>query len=78
MDPYLGQIILNPLTFVPKNWHACDGTLLQTDQEPALFSLLANRYGGDGRITFALPNLKSPDGKVQYIIAIVGRYPERS
>ncbi|HIQ35269.1 MULTISPECIES: phage tail protein [Acinetobacter] len=56
-DPYLGEIILVPYTFVPQGWAACNGQLLSIAQYQALFSLLGTTYGGDGRTTFALPNL---------------------
>ena len=78
MEPFLGQIILNGANFTPAGWHPCDGSLLPPNQFPALFTLLGTRYGGDGRTTFALPNLPSPDnGVTQYIIAIEGIFPRR-
>ena len=43
--------------FVPKNWLACDGSLLKMSENTALFSLIGTAYGGDGKATFALPNL---------------------
>ncbi|CEO97090.1 Phage tail collar domain-containing protein [Plasmodiophora brassicae] len=57
-DPFLGQITPFPYTFCPTGWHACDGTLLSISQNTALFSLLGTFYGGDGRSTFALPDLR--------------------
>ncbi|OYW73769.1 MAG: hypothetical protein B7Z37_20265 [Verrucomicrobia bacterium 12-59-8] len=59
MEPYLGQICLFPYNFVPANWAACEGQLMQIQQNTALFSLLGTVYGGDGRNTFALPDLRS-------------------
>lgn len=44
--------------FVPKGWRACDGQLLSINQNQALFAILGTSYGGDGRSTFALPNLQ--------------------
>lgn len=58
MDSYLGEVKLWALTFAPKGWHLCDGTLMPVAQNPALFSLLSNQYGGDGRTNFALPDLR--------------------
>lgn len=58
MDPILGQIMLVGFTFVPRGWAACDGQLLPIMQNQALFSLLGTTYGGDGRTTFALPDLR--------------------
>jgi len=59
MDPYLGEIRIFAGTYAPKNWHFCDGTLLPVSQFEALFSLIGNAYGGDGRTTFALPDLRA-------------------
>lgn len=78
MEPYMGQILLNAVTFTPAGWHVCDGSLLQITEHSTLFSLLGNRYGGDGRTTFALPKLKSPDNVSHYIIALKGVYPHRA
>lgn len=58
-DYYLGEIRLFPYTFVPLNWHACDGTLLPIQQYSALFSLLGTYYGGNGTSNFGLPDLRS-------------------
>jgi microcystin-dependent protein len=58
MEAYIGQIILFAGNFAPKNWAFCDGRLLPISQNTALFSLLGTTYGGDGRSTFALPDLR--------------------
>lgn len=58
MDPYLGEIRLFGFTFAPVDWLPCDGRLLPISQYTALFSLLATTYGGDGRTTFAIPDLR--------------------
>ncbi len=57
-EPYIGEIRMWACTFAPRNWANCDGGTMQIDQNPALFSLLSTIYGGDGRNTFGLPNLK--------------------
>lgn len=57
-DAYLGQIILFAGNFEPRGWAFCDGRILQIAQNSALFSLLGTYYGGDGRTTFALPDLR--------------------
>ncbi|GAA4167876.1 phage tail protein [Gryllotalpicola koreensis] len=57
MDPFVGEIRLFSIPFTPRGWAACNGQLLQISQNTALFSLLGTSYGGDGRVTFALPNL---------------------
>ena len=58
MDPILGQIILFAGSFAPVGWAFCNGQLLPIQQYAALFSLLGTVYGGDGRTTFALPDLR--------------------
>lgn len=55
---YMGQIMLAGFGFVPRGFAACNGQLLPISQFQALFSLLGTQYGGDGRTTFALPNLQ--------------------
>lgn len=57
MEQYLGQIKLFCGNFAPKDWAFCNGQLLPIAQNTALFSLLGTNYGGDGKSTFALPNL---------------------
>lgn len=58
MDPFLGEIRIFAGNFAPKGWAFCDGSLLQIRQFTALFSLLGVNYGGDGKVTFALPDLR--------------------
>lgn len=58
MDPILGQIILWPAPWVPEGWALCDGTLINVNQNVALFSLIGNIYGGNANVTFALPDLR--------------------
>ena len=57
-DPFLGEIIMFGGNFAPRGWALCDGTLLAIAQNQALFSLLGTTYGGDGRTTFGLPELR--------------------
>jgi microcystin-dependent protein len=57
-EPFLGEIRLFSFGFAPKGWALCNGQLLPINQNQALFSLLGNNYGGDGRVNFALPNLQ--------------------
>lgn len=57
-DAFLGQIIMFGGNFAPRGWAYCDGQLLSIAQNTALFSLLGTTYGGDGRTTFALPDLR--------------------
>jgi microcystin-dependent protein len=57
-DQFVGEIRLVPYNFAPQGWAFCQGQLLPIAQNTALFSLLGTFYGGDGRSTFALPNLQ--------------------
>ncbi len=57
-EPFIGQIILTAFNFAPRNYATCDGQILSIAQNTALFSLLGTTYGGDGRVTFALPDLR--------------------
>ncbi len=58
-QPFLGQIMIAAFNFAPQGWAFCNGQILSIQQNTALFSLLGTTYGGDGQITFALPNLQS-------------------
>ena len=58
MEPFLAQIVMFGGNFAPRGWAFCDGQLLPIAQNTALFSLLGTTYGGDGRTTFALPDLR--------------------
>jgi microcystin-dependent protein len=57
-DPFVAEIRIFPFNFAPKGWAWCNGQLLPISQNTALFSLLGTFYGGDGKSTFALPNLQ--------------------
>ena len=57
-DPFVAEIRIFPFNFAPKGWAFCNGQLMPISQNTALFSLLGTTYGGDGRSTFALPNLQ--------------------
>jgi microcystin-dependent protein len=57
-DYFVGQIVLFPFNFPPTGFAFCQGQLLPLAQNTALFSLLGTQYGGDGKTTFALPNLQ--------------------
>lgn len=58
MDPFVAEIRMFPFTFAPTGWAFCNGQLLPLSQNTALFSLLGTYYGGDGKSTFALPDLQ--------------------
>ncbi len=57
-EPYLGEIRMFAGNFAPRGWALCDGQLLAVNQNDALFSLLGTMYGGDGRTTFGVPDLR--------------------
>jgi microcystin-dependent protein len=57
-NPFLAEIRIFAGNFAPRGWALCDGQLMPISQNTALFSLLGTTYGGDGRSTFALPNLQ--------------------
>ncbi|NOT56941.1 MAG: phage tail protein, partial [Deltaproteobacteria bacterium] len=57
-DPFIGEIIMFGGNFAPRGWAFCNGQLLSIAQNTALFSILGTTYGGDGRTTFALPDLR--------------------
>lgn len=66
-EPFIGEIMLFAGNFEPKGWAFCDGRLLPIAQHTALFSILGTTYGGDGKTTFALPDLRgrAPIGQGQ-------------
>jgi microcystin-dependent protein len=57
-DPFVAEIRIFPFNFAPKGWAFCAGQIMPISQNTALFSLLGTTYGGDGKSTFALPNLQ--------------------
>jgi microcystin-dependent protein len=57
-EPFLSEIRLMSFNFAPKGWALCNGQLLPINQNQALFSLLGTNFGGDGRVTFGLPQLQ--------------------
>jgi microcystin-dependent protein len=58
VDPFVAEIRIVPFNFAPKGWAFCDGQLLPLSQNTALFALLGTTYGGDGKSSFALPDLQ--------------------
>jgi microcystin-dependent protein len=83
MENYIGEICHFAFNFNPRGYMPCNGAILSISQNSALFSLLGTMYGGDGRQTFAIPDLrgKSPLDKettdCHYYICIYGIYPTR-
>lgn len=85
-EPQLAEIRVFSGNFAPRGWAFCEGQLLPISSNQSLFSLLGTIYGGDGRTTFALPDLREAEkslrkggegGGLRYIIALVGTYPAR-
>lgn len=81
MEPFIAQIMLFGGNFAPRGWAFCDGSLLPISQNTALFSLIGTIYGGDGRTTFALPDLRGrapihqghmPGGQYSYHLGQLG------
>jgi microcystin-dependent protein len=58
-EPFLSEIRIMSFVFAPKGWALCNGQLLPINQNQALFSLLGTTFGGDGRVNFGLPDLRS-------------------
>jgi len=57
-EPFLGEIRIFSFSFAPRSWAMCNGQLLPINQNQALFSLLGTTFGGDGRVNFALPEMR--------------------
>ena len=91
VEPFISVITLWAGVYAPKGWMFCEGQILPINRYQALFSLIGDYYGGDGRSTFQLPDLREKDGdgapismaynvkegKVAHIICIEGLYPQR-
>ncbi len=80
MECYLGQIQLFSFPFAPAGWIECAGQILNINQNQALYALIGAMYGGDGRTTFAVPDLRNaaPSPYTKYYIAMEGIFPSRN
>lgn len=58
-EPFLGEVRMMSFNFAPRGWATCDGQTLPINQNQSLYSLLGTTYGGDGRTTFMLPDLRA-------------------
>ena len=78
MGPFPGQIEVFAFPFAPEGWAACNGQLLAIADFPVLFQLIGTTYGGDGKTTFAIPNIPSvaPNGP-GYYISLFGNQPQK-
>jgi len=74
-NPFVCEIRIFPFNFAPKGWAFCAGQLLSISQNTAVFSLLGTFYGGDGKVTFALPNLEGSVALHTDQYAGSGQYP---
>ncbi len=79
-DPYMGEVCSTAATYCPDGYLPANGQMLQIQQFPPLFMLLSNRFGGDGRTTFGLPNLRGnlpqPLAGLTYCVAVRGAWPQ--
>jgi microcystin-dependent protein len=57
-EPFLGEIRINAFNFAPSGWAVCDGAQMQMQQNAALYALLGTQFGGDGKTTFNLPDMR--------------------
>ncbi len=61
-DPFMGELKIVSFNFPPKGWAFCNGQLLPINQNQALFALFGTTFGGDGRTTFGLPDMRGRVG----------------
>lgn len=81
-DEYIGELILVGYNFCPRDTIEADGRLLEISKNTALFSLYGTMYGGDGRRTFALPDMRGTFDRngnaLKYCVVTEGIFPSRS
>jgi microcystin-dependent protein len=77
MEPLIGEIRYFAGNFAPRDWAFCQGQMLSIASNTALYSIIGDRFGGDGRTTMALPKIEDLNG-CKAIIALEGVYPSRS
>jgi len=77
MEPFFGEVKYFAGNYAPIGWAFCEGQLMSIAENQALFSLLGDSFGGDARVSFALPKIEDLNG-CKAIIAITGIYPARS
>lgn len=79
-DPFIGEIRAVGFSFAPRNWAICKGQLMEISQNGSLFSLIGSNYGGDGRVTFGIADLRGrtvtgqgqPPGQANRVIGQLG------
>jgi len=83
-DAYMGEVFVTAATYCPRNTAEAAGQSLPISQNQALFSIMGTTYGGDGRSTFNLPDLRAAapsharGGSTKYCIVLNGTYPPRN
>lgn len=78
MEAFLGEVAAFAFDFDMEHWEKCDGRLMNLMHNQPLFALLGTKYGGDGKITFALPKIpKDEHGLTYYIATSHAIYPVR-
>jgi microcystin-dependent protein len=79
MEVYLGLIKAFPYDYVPLGWLRCEGQTIPIVQNQALYALIGIKFGGDGKTTFALPDLRGaetdPGGLCKYCMCTMGLFP---
>jgi microcystin-dependent protein len=81
MESFIGTVIKFAGNFAPEGWLLCNGQTLEINNYQALYSIIGNRYGGDGAHDFNIPNLNDPTLRLNvgpvWIICVDGIYPSR-
>ena len=77
-EDLIGSITLMAYNFEVEDYFLCDGRQLQISQYPALYSLIGNKWGGDGHNYFNLPKMEPADKNMRYYICHNGYYPSRA
>ena len=70
-DGFVGEVKMFAGNFAPRGWALCEGQLLAVSSNPALFSILGTTYGGDGRTTFALPDMRGRESQLVKVMVQV-------
>lgn len=71
-EPFIGEVRLFGFDFAPKDWALCNGEIIAVNENPALFALIGDSFGGNGRTTFALPDFRGRVGLQRYNQYVLG------
>ena len=79
MEAFIGTMLLVGFNYAPQGWSICDGSMMAIRDNTPLFALIGTTYGGDGKTTFGLPDLRKqvPGGIGHYLICVNGIFPSR-